>query len=142
MLPANSNIGKYEFVREPSLTYEMDFSAKEDITRKRSQLSRYIDGLDSVRQAVFKILCTDRYVFEIYNWDYGFEIDDLFGKDRGFVKPELKRRIREALLTDDRIKEVIDFAFEDTGRTTLHIYFTVKSIFGDLYLVKDVIMNV
>jgi hypothetical protein len=88
-----------------------------------------IAGLEAVRQAIFLILNTERYQTPIYSWNYGVELADLFGQPASFVKPELERRIRDALSQDDRITGVDGFSFESKGKT-VHCAFTVHTIFG------------
>lgn len=80
----------------------------------------------ALQQTIYFILGTERYQFPIYSWDYGVELADLFGRPIKYVKPELKRRITEALLQDNRITDVTDFEFEE-GRNTLHTTFVVHS---------------
>ena len=79
------------------------------INRNTNRISGYIDDKDAIIQAIYLILSTERYESVIYNWYYGTEFDSLVGKDRDFVKSELKRRIAEAILEDDRILDVTDF---------------------------------
>ena len=50
-----------------------------------------------------------------------------------YVIPEAERRLREALLHDERILSVEDFAFKRQGGR-LAISFVVKSIYGELEL--------
>ena len=78
----------------------------------RERVSGYTDGLEAMRQAVYLILATERYAFPIYSWNYGIELRDLFGQQTTYVIPELRRRITEALMQDDRITNVSDFQFE------------------------------
>ncbi len=90
-----------------------------------------MDGMEAVKQAVYKVLQTERYKYVIYDWNYGVELEDLFGKAVSFVIPELQRRITEALLTDDRIEAVTDFSFE-TEKGSVTAAFRVQTIWGDL----------
>lgn len=92
----------------------------------------FIDGIEAIRQTVYFILHTERYVYPIYSWDYGVELSDLFGRPMSYVRAELPRRIREALVMDDRIDDVTDFTFEDKGKNILQTYFTVVSTVGKL----------
>ena len=87
----------------PTLTYR--------VQREKEIVSGTVDELEAMKQAVFKILFTERYQYEIYNWEYGMELKDLFGRAKSYVIPEIKKRIEEALLADDRIKAVTDFTF-------------------------------
>ena len=91
----------------------------------------YVDGVQAMEQAIYKILLTERYQYVIYNWDYGIELADLFGKTRAYVYPELKRRITEALKQDDRILEVDNFVFSAAKRDVVELSFTAHTIFGD-----------
>ena len=87
----------------PTLTYR--------VQREKEIVSGTLEELEAMKQAVFKILFTERYQYEIYNWEYGMELNDLFGRAKSYVIPEIKKRIEEALLADDRIKAVTDFKF-------------------------------
>lgn len=96
-----------------------------------------VDGLEAMKQAVYLVLSIERYKYVIYDWNYGVEIADLFGKPIPFVLPELKRRISEALLMDTRITAVDGFVFE-TVRGKVLAAFTVHTIFGDIEAEKEV----
>ena len=47
--------------------------------------------LVAVKQAVYKIIMTERYQYIMYSWNYGVELLDLFGEPVTYVCPELKR---------------------------------------------------
>ena len=67
------------------------------------------DDLEAIEQACYKVLNTERYRYVIYSWNYGIELQDLFGKPIPYVFSELPRRIREALIQDDRVSDVTNF---------------------------------
>lgn len=100
------------------------------------------DDLEAVRQAVYKILNTERYRFVIYDWSYGVELEELFGKPIPYVLPEIPRRIREALIQDDRISDVINFDLSYTKDGNVTAKFTVVTIYGDLEAEKEVRVRV
>lgn len=81
---------------------------------------------------IYKTLMTDRYKYEIYDWNYGVEFDDLIGKSKEFVKAELPRRIEDALIVDDRVSQVTDFEFTNIDKTTLSVTFVVKTNLGNI----------
>lgn len=110
------------FTRPPSKTIRLDF--------EKERLVGFTDGLDSVRQAVYVILSVERYDYLIHSWNFGSELKTLFGRPMNWVIPEAKRRIREALMRDDRITDVDSFLMTPE-RHTLHAAFTVRSIYGD-----------
>lgn len=99
----------------PSLTWR--------INEEKAEVRGETDELDAMRQAVSKILQTERYRYAVYDWNYGVELEDLYGKNVSYVIPELKRRIEDALLADDRVTAVTDFSFrEEKGQRDGGIY--------------------
>ncbi|WP_455715447.1 DUF2634 domain-containing protein [Anaerosporobacter sp.] len=124
MLPTSNSYTDEDITvsEEPSKTFYIDFI--------NNKVVGNVDGLEAVKQAVFLILNTERYEYMVYDWDYGFETQDLIGMPVGYVYPELKRRIEEALTQDDRIESVDAFSFEKSGGT-VSVTFTVTSTQGD-----------
>lgn len=109
-----------------------DFEIEEQPTHTYSLNSRgYVDDIDAMRQAVYKILLTERYQYIMYSKNYGIETVDLYGQPISYVCPELERRITEALLWDDRVRSVENFNFK-LMKKELHVTFTVKTVFGDV----------
>ena len=101
------------------------------INRNTNRISGYIDDKDAIIQGIYLILSTERYESVIYNWYYGTEFDSLVGKDRDFVKSELKRRIAEAILEDDRILDVTDFDIS-FNKDVANVVFLVETNIGDI----------
>ena len=85
----------------PNRTYKVNI--------EKSRINGYTDDLDAVVQSIYFILSTERYKYIIYSWDYGVELFNLIGKPMPYVMAELPRRITEALIQDNRIKDVVDF---------------------------------
>lgn len=125
----NINIGdEIEIVEEPTYTWKIE----------GNRIVGNTDGLEAMEQAIYLILNVERYKHKIYDWDYGVELANLFGKDKAYVYSELKRRIKEALMTDNRITDVTNFEFENPDRDTIHVKFTVHTIFGDIETSREV----
>lgn len=124
MIPSSSELLSLDLTVEeqPTQTYAMEL----DSDRVRG----YTDGIEAMKQAVFKILNTERYQYVMYSWNYGIELADLFGMPKSYVVPELERRITEALTWDDRIDDVTDFTFDTSKRGVVYTTFTVQTIFG------------
>ena len=98
------------------------------------------DGLEAVKQSIFKILNTERYHYLIYSWDYGIELMDLYGQSPMYVCPEISRRVKEALFQDDRITDITDFEFDTSRNGVVSVTFTVHTIFGDLN--EEMVVNI
>lgn len=131
-LPTNeSGVSLSAFVLEvqPSYTYKLDI--------ERGRGNGMTDEREALLQAVYLILNTERYMYVIYSHRYGVELEEIIGKERNYAICEIKRCITEALLQDDRITEVTDWTFYET-RDTVTASFTVKTIFGDISVVKEV----
>lgn len=107
----------------PSLTWK--------ISEERGEARGTVDEREAMEQAIGKILRTERYRYAIYDWNYGMELEELYGKNVTFVIPEMKKRIEEALLADDRVTAVTDFSFgQEKGSVTAA--FLVHTIFGEI----------
>ena len=121
----------------PNKTYKM-------LVSDEQVMGALEDKLTAVQQAAYKILNTERYKHVIYSWNYGVELQDLFGKPIPYVLSEIPRRITEALLQDDRINAVTDFdlSFEKDNsqgnRGDVLAKFTIKSIYGEIEMKKGV----
>lgn len=123
----NQNITVEE---SPTKTYKMKLFG--------DRINGSTDEQEAMKQAIYKILNTERYSYPIYSWNYGIELKDLFGKPKSFCKSEIKRRVKEALLQDERILEVSAFSFEDKKRRELAVTFTAKTIYGEINITKGV----
>ena len=128
MIP-NMNIlmSDIDVVDYPSRTYKIEIRTD----GKDDRINGHIDDLESVRQAIYLILNTERYKHIIYSWDYGVELVDLIGKPMPYVISEIPRRITEALTQDTRIKNVSDFEFEK-NKSKLYVTFVVETTIGDI----------
>lgn len=132
MIPSTVGFLAQDFVIEeqPSLTYKMDLNG--------DSVRGFVDEQEAMKQAIFRILNTERYQYIIYPWWYGIETIDLYGEPVTYVCPELERRITEALLTDTRINSVTDFEFDLEVKGVVHAIFTVNTIYGEIKADKGV----
>lgn len=133
MIPTTNDDLQNDFVNEESSTktFQMNLSS--------NTIIGMTDEIEAMKQAIFLILNIQRYDHVIYSWDYGIELQDLFGQPISFVLPELKRRISEALLHDSRINAVDNFDFEASkGRVTAK--FEVSTIYGEIQ--TETVVNV
>lgn len=116
-------IPDYEEIEIPSYTHKIDTN--------KDRINDYIDELEAVKQAIYKILNTERYDYPIYSWNYGVELSELIGQPVAYVYPEIERRVTEALMADDRIDNVSNFEFSNEGEKVFTT-FEVETIFGNL----------
>lgn len=110
---------------EPSLTYCIRFNPVDE----GKTIIGYLDEIEAVKQSCRLILTTERYEYPIYSDDYGIELADLFGEPFDYVYAELKRRIEEALLQDERILSIEDYNCV-RSRESVTASFRVVTIYG------------
>ena len=124
MIPSLNDVLLTELTVEeqPSKTYRMHI--------EKEYIGGTCDDLESIKQAVFKIINTARYRHMIYSWNYGIELADLFGQRIGYVVPEIQRRITEALSQDDRVLAIDNFEFDTSKRHEVVCTFVVHTAYG------------
>jgi phage baseplate assembly protein W len=110
-------------------TKDISISTMATKTFNVENMSLKVDGIQAVKQACYLILNTRRYDYVIYSWNYGVELDDLVGKPKSYVFAEIERRVKEALMMDDRIDSVRDFEYESIGNK-IYVTFAVNTIYG------------
>lgn len=110
--------------RPTTRTYQLDLENK--------RLGRRIaENAEAMNQAIFILLSVERFDYKIHSYDYGVELEELIGKRRGYVEADIRRRLNEALMQDDRITGTSEFRFS-TDRESVTVEFTVQTIFGNI----------
>ena len=120
----------FEITEQPTHTYKMNLES--------NLIRGYTDGQEAMKQAIYKILNTERYQYVMYSWNYGIELLDLYGEPVSYVCAELERRITEALTWDDRIQTVDNFEFNISKKGEILVTFTAHTVFGDVVAEKVV----
>ena len=113
-----------EFGDYPTFTYIVDPVS--------NQVRGNDEGMAAMRQAVEIIMSVERYKYQIYTPNFGIELSGLIGADEGFVRSELKRRIRDAFVPDRRVTDTVDYSFANAGTDTLVVRFVAVTVFGNL----------
>ncbi len=120
-----------EIREEPDETLEIP---KEfGVNFKTGQLTgKIVEGIEAVKVWCYFALKVARYRYFICSWDYGNEMEDLYGKGYSaeHIESEAARMIEECLLENDYIEtvSVSDAVYQD-GRFRAAV--TIDTIFGD-----------
>lgn len=130
MIPKGLETKNIEITRQPSKTYK--------IMLDYDFIAGMCDGMAAIKQAVYKILNTERYSYLIYSRRYGAELTDLFGRPVKEAVLLLPGRIKAALVQDDRITDVDNFAFDTSKKHVVAAEFTVHTTLGDFQAKKEV----
>ena len=105
MIPNNNDT--IEIIKYPSYTYELNY--------RNGTITRKIDSLKAIEQAVYKILSTGRYENIIYSWDYGNELNKILGKPISYVIPEVEKLLVKFQVVSDFGESEISFSFDEKG---------------------------
>ena len=120
----------------------IDLTVKEqsytDRTYKMSdtQIAGFVDGMEALKQSIYKALSTEQYEYPIYSFQYGIAWKQLIGEDRSYVRAELRRMVEELLMRDDRIRSVDGFEFSFSG-DSCHCSFNVSSTYGEISVTTE-----
>ena len=109
---------------QPSKTWIID--------RDTMQVVCMDEGLEAVRQAVEIALDVERFRWTIYSANFGSELDELIGQDEALITAEIPRLVEGALSQDDRVVQVEDYVFTRTGPDSMHVSFTVRTVYGEI----------
>lgn len=118
----NNGIEGYELL--PAKTYKIDWTNK--------RIMGNVDAREAVMQFIRKVLSTDKYAYEIYDWYYGNELRELVGKSYDYAVTRVPNIIKEALLVDDRITDVRDFTFVKSAVDAITVSCYVDTVYGSI----------
>lgn len=112
-------------VKQPSKTYHLDL--------QRGRIVGFVDGSEAIKQAIIKIMLTEKYAYVIYDHYYGVGLEQYIGKDISFVVADLGSTIENALLYDDRILAVNDIEItRGSNIDGLLVKYSVETVDGIL----------
>lgn len=101
------------------------------IDRNAMQVGFMDEGLEAVRQSVEIALNVERFQWQIYNTNFGNELEELVGDDADYIQSELPRMVNDALSVDDRVIDTADYVFSVNG-DSMTVSFTVNTVYGQL----------
>lgn len=117
------NIQNVVFESQPGLTWWRD--------PQTNRIVGQADGFKAVAQAVEVMLSVERFRWQIYKPFFGVSWDGLIGLDVGYVAAELQRRVRDAVMIDDRVTGVSNYTYTFDG-DNLTAQITVNTVFGPI----------
>lgn len=86
----------FEVKQQPNLTYR-------DNTEN---ISGTVDRKQAIEQMVRHVVFTERYAYEIYPDTYGMEMEKYIGRGFEYLEATIENDLRNALMQDDRVKNV------------------------------------
>lgn len=100
------------------------------INSKTGHISSMIEGKESVIQAIYKALDTEKLGYEIYGWLYGLDMEPFIGQDLDYIQTNIQSYIEDCLLQDDRINAIQNLIVEQQEIDSCLITFDVDTTEG------------
>lgn len=94
------------------------------------ETSGFVDGVESVKQGIYHILMIERYAHEIYDDNTGVQLQQYIGKPFSFLQSTIQNTLRDALLQDDRITDIIVTNITKTAIDSALVEFTAVTNVG------------
>jgi len=134
MTPSNTvkEIGQVKPM--PSKTYKLD------LLNKRILSVGTADGLSAIHDSSIKRMETERYVYPIYNSEYGTDIEQYKSKPYEYIYTDLYREVSESQLTDDRVTSITNYAGSRTGEDSATFEMTINTKAGEFLYTKEVLV--
>ena len=90
-----------EEIKIPSKTYKVNINETGQDT-----IAGFIDDIDAIKQSIYHILSIERYAYDIYDDDYGVELEQYIGQSFEYLQSTIQNTLEEALTQDERILAV------------------------------------
>lgn len=110
-------------------TYRLD--------RQRGRIWGRCDGLESVRQSVWKILSTPKSGYLIYGNGYGLDREAIAQADPERMETVARQEVERALLADGRITGVEQVSAARSG-DSLHLAVRAHCLYGTVQVTTEV----
>lgn len=110
------------YIERPTNTFLIDWTSR--------QIAGMDSGLAAMRQAVEIILQNERFRWQIYDSNFGSELEELVGEEYDYIVSELPRRIEDAFSVDSRILSVDNFVFQNDKSGNMAVSFDVSTVYG------------
>lgn len=118
------------------IDWAVDFETGEMLTK--GGIPYIVRGIEALKVWIYKTLGTRQNAYMAYSSDYGASLHDIRGKyNVSDAAPYVETIITETLTASDYIIGVSGFAFSSCG-DTLHVSFTVDTVYGDTEMEVDV----
>lgn len=96
------------------------------------ETSGFVDGIESVKQGIFFTLMIERYAYEIYDDNIGVQLQQYIGQPFSFLQSTIQNTLKDALLQDDRILDIIVTSITKSSINSALVKFTAITNVGAL----------
>lgn len=117
-------------------SYEKAKYNNKDFRLVGNRIKGFVDGEDSLAQAIYFILSVERFKYRSMSENVGVELWDLYGESNSIVELALATTLREAILADDRVDEISNLEIERLERNSFLVKVEVLSNIGNMIEVE------
>lgn len=110
-------------------TYKIDFN--------NNRIVKKVDGIEALKQAIYFIMNTVRYKHIIYSKNHGNELLNAIGLDYDLARAEVERYVKEAILADDRFREIQNYTTSKLSSDSVLVKFDVLTNLGSTINVEQ-----
>lgn len=120
-------------------SYENRKYNSKDFKLVGNRIKGYVDNEESLAQALFFILSTERFQYISMSNNVGVELWTLYGESGPIVELTLASTIREAIMVDDRVQEITNLEIEKTEKNVFKVKVEVLSNLSEIVSVERVV---
>jgi len=95
-----------------------------------SHLDSELDGMEAIRQSIFHIVNTERFMYPIYDDSWGIELEQFVGNTYNFFRVKIEQVFQDAIYQDDRIRNVKLIRTENPQPNVAFAEFEIETIYG------------
>lgn len=104
------------------------------------RIAGFVDDIEAIKQSIYHILRVERYAYDIYDDNYGVELEQYIGQDFEYLSATIQETLEEALTQDDRIIGVNVTNIEQLDSDSALVEFTVLTKTDEIEM--EVVVNV
>lgn len=120
-------------------SYENRKYNSKDFKLVGNRIKGYVDNEESLAQALFFILSTERFQYISMSNNVGVELWTLYGESGPIAELTLASTIREAIMVDDRVQEITNLEIEKTEKNVFKVKVEVLSNLSEIVSVEKVV---
>lgn len=129
MIPKIKEFKEEEKKVYPSKTYYINFKTK--------KIEGFLtDEVEALKQALLLMLHTELHEYPIYK-DYGFKFQDLISSEREYLLAEIKKRVEDCVLQDDRVRSVLDVQVDFYDKDSCKVNVKIQSNLNNVIISID-----
>ena len=139
----NKRIIYLDAISEVNPDIDAKYYSVENVSYEQEEVSRimgFVDNLEAIKQSAYHILGVERYSSDIYDFNYGVELEQYIGQSLEYIEATIQDTLQEALTQDERILGVEVTEITQTSVDCVYIKFNLICYLDEIEM--EVYINV